>query len=66
MSVIQPDPQVWPECSECGFAYVLRRCMRFTIGAGEQANNLRLEWLWQRDCKHKRANVEIATKEPTP
>lgn len=43
------DPQVWPACSQCQMAYVLRRCMRFTD------STLVAEWLWQRDCNHKNA-----------
>ena len=57
---ITPDPEVWPVCTECHVPAVLRRMM--VLGAG----STHWEWLWQRDCKHKRANVEIATKEPTP
>lgn len=49
----QPNPRCWPECSECGVAYVLRNCV--TFGA-----ELKYQWLWQRDCKHKKADGRIA------
>ena len=39
------DPQVWPQCSECGVAYVHRRGLSFTDG---------WRWYWQQDCKHGR------------
>lgn len=41
---VQPNPTVWPECSECGVAWVLRRAFTLTQGT---------MWVWQRDCKHK-------------
>lgn len=40
-----PDPQVWPECSECHTAYVMRRGLSFSKG---------WMWVWQQDCKHGR------------
>lgn len=42
---LMPDPEVWPECSECHVAYVLRRCLSLSQG---------YVWLWQQDCKHGR------------
>lgn len=53
---VQPDPAVWPECSECGAAYVLRRCIVFSGDPGYR-------WFWQRDCKHKKAEARIARRE---
>ena len=47
---------VFPRCAECGVAYVLRRCFTYAIdglaGSGWQ-------WLWMRDCKHKKVHPEI-------
>lgn len=53
---LQPDPTAWPECAECGVTYVLRRCIVFGDETGYR-------WLWQRDCKHKKADAVIARKE---
>lgn len=40
-------PEVWPQCSECGIAYVYRRGLSFTAPEG-------WIWLWFQDCKHGR------------
>lgn len=48
----QPTPTVWPRCSECDVDYVLRRCFVFNGRTG-------YDWLWQRDCKHKKADAAI-------
>ena len=45
-------PLVYPICSVCECPYVLRRCFIFGRGA--------IEWLWQRDCKHKTAPATTA------
>jgi hypothetical protein len=42
---LMPDPEVWPECSDCHTAYVMRRALSFTKGR---------VWVWQQDCKHGR------------
>ena len=47
---IMPDPQVWPKCSTCDVAWVLRRALSITKG---------WIWVWQRDCKHKQAEPVI-------
>lgn len=47
----QPNPRAWPACSECDVPWVLRRGMTFS------ATDLAYRWLWQRDCKHKKAPV---------
>lgn len=44
------SPAVWPACSECDVAYVLRRMMSIREG---------WLWLWQRDCKHKNAEAVV-------
>lgn len=53
---VQPDPKVWPECSECGVAWVLRRAMQFPKG---------YIWVWQRDCKHRKAKPRLNTEART-
>lgn len=53
MSGIQPNPEVWPECSECHAAYVLRLAWVF-------GNDVKHKWFWQQDCKHGRKG----TKQP--
>jgi len=50
------DHDIWPECSECGAAYVHRRCLQFS------AEGLNWRWLWQQDCKHGRKS----TPQPAP
>ena len=56
--MVSDDPNpivtVYPECSECGTAYVFRRCYSLT---GPHF------WAWQRDCKHKTAEPRIAGTE---
>lgn len=52
MSEVQPNPSTWPECSECGTAWVLRRALSMSKG---------WMWVWQRDCRHKRAEPVIHT-----
>lgn len=52
MSDPQPNPTVWPKCSECAMAYVLRRMLSFTEG---------YRWVWQRDCNHKSAEAVVET-----
>lgn len=47
------DPQAWVECSECGTAWVLRRALTWSAGAPEWT------WIWQRDCKHKKADPRL-------
>lgn len=47
-----PEVKAYPKCSECGTAFVLRLCFHF--GAGDLGHG----WLWQRDCKHKKAEPE--------
>ncbi len=55
-----PNPEVWPRCSECKVDYVLRRAVVFVT----KPNWLRRlmitnEWVWQRDCKHRKAAPEV-------
>lgn len=50
---VQPNPTVWPECSECGAAWVLRRAFTLTQGT---------MWVWQRDCKHRKAEPRLNTE----
>lgn len=50
-------PPAWPQCPECGLPWVMRRSLRFTP-AGPSA--ITPEWLWQRDCKHRKVEPIIA------
>lgn len=43
----QPSPEVWPECSDCHTAYVLRRAWSFGAAVSHR-------WVWMQDCKHGR------------
>ena len=43
-----PRVTVWPVCSTCEVAYVLRQCL---VPEGE--------WRWFRDCKHRGADQVI-------
>lgn len=58
MTDVMPSPQTWPVCSECDTDYVLRRCFVFRDGG------IVSEWLWQRDCKHKKAEAKIHPEAP--
>jgi hypothetical protein len=40
------DPTYWPACPDCETAWVLRRGLSISKG---------WTWVWQCDCKHKRA-----------
>ena len=55
---LMPEPVMWPECSECGAAYVMRRGLSLSKG---------WLWHWARDCKHKKAEPIIANADgPLP
>jgi hypothetical protein len=43
-----PVVKVYPLCSECRAPYVLRHGFNLSNGCKET-------WIWQRDCKHKKA-----------
>jgi len=47
----QPDPEIWPVCGECSAPYILRRCHDLFNGISR--------WLWQTDCKHRKAAAII-------
>ena len=62
VTVVQPDPKIWPICGECKTPYVLRRCMQFgfvTRDDGLKAGELHAIWAWQIDCKHKKVDAEL-------
>jgi hypothetical protein len=42
----------YPICGECKTPYILRRTYVLAFKKGERSSN---RWLWQRDCKHKKA-----------
>lgn len=46
-----PRVVAYPKCEECGAAFVLRMC--FSFGTSDLTH----DWLWQRDCKHKKAGI---------
>lgn len=59
-----PDPEAWPRCSECKIDYVLRRAVVFGVGRdGSRSMTIATQWVWQRDCKHRRANTEVARRD---
>lgn len=51
-----PVVTYYPRCAECETAFVLRRCLSLSRGA---------VWLWQRDCKHKKADLEVVAPDGT-
>lgn len=53
--------KAYPKCSECDTAYVLRKAFVFhtTSGKGTKKATLNEEWVWQRDCKHKKATPKL-------
>lgn len=55
-----PKPKAWPQCSECKTAYVLRRAIVFSGRNGSRRMHISTEWVWQRDCKHRKAAPEVA------
>lgn len=57
-------PKAWPQCSDCKAAYVLRRAIVFASKPGSRKATIRPEWVWQRDCKHRRAAPEIYPPPP--
>lgn len=57
-------PKAWPQCSDCKAAYVLRRAIVFASKPGPRKATMRHEWVWQRDCKHRRAAPEIYPPPP--
>lgn len=69
---LNPQPQAWPACAECKEPFVLRHAIVFTRGERPTAgstgpfvrNTLGFEWTWQRDCKHRRAEVITQVAKP--
>jgi hypothetical protein len=47
-----PQPLVYPRCSECSEPAVYKRFLSFATG--------KFTWAWARDCKHKKAPLEMA------
>lgn len=52
---IMPNPQVYPKCGapDCNRPYVLRR------GIVLKGPSWVEEWVWARDCKHKKAAAKM-------
>lgn len=48
MGNAMPKVRAYPLCSACAAPYVLRLVFIVLPKAGQ-------DWLWQRDCKHKKA-----------
>lgn len=46
---LHPQIDVFPACTNCGVAYVLRRGLIMNMGTGD----LRVDWAWQKDCRPK-------------
>ena len=61
MANAMPKVKVYPLCSECRAPYVLRRAFVLNIGKQETTGGAR--WIWQRDCKHKKA-VPLSSASP--
>lgn len=57
---MNPQPKVFPQCSECKTAFVLRRAIVFSGRNSSRPIRLTNEWVWQRDCKHRKAAPEVA------
>lgn len=51
-----PEVRSYPKCSACGTPYILRYVFIVLPEPGA-------EWIWQRDCKHKKARP-VAVTEP--
>lgn len=51
-----PVIKAYPVCVGCKTPYVLRYGISLSNGAA---------WYWYRDCKHKTAEAEIMTMEPS-
>jgi hypothetical protein len=52
-----PEVRAYPKCSACGAPYILRYVFIVLPEPGA-------EWLWQRDCKHKKAPAVGVVAEP--
>lgn len=60
MSTAMPKVRAYPVCSECRAPYVLRHAI-FVFDAQMKATPGK--WVWQRDCKHKKA-VPLSSASP--
>ncbi len=49
----QPKIKAYPKCNTCDVAYVLR--LAHVLGDQRWTH----EWVWQRDCKHKKAPPKL-------
>lgn len=47
---LYPAIDVFPACSKCGVAYVLRRSEIVNLATGD----IRTDWAWQKDCQPKK------------
>ena len=60
-TALNPQPTSCPYCSECGIDYVLRRAIVFNAKPGSRSMTIHSEWVWQRDCKHRKAAPKMAS-----
>jgi hypothetical protein len=56
-----PKVKAYPLCSECNTPYVLRMTFVLGLASGQKSED---RWLWQRDCKHKKAAPKVAPEAP--
>lgn len=58
---LTPQPLAYPACGTCKTPFVLRR-MVFVFTSNGKPD--RPEWLFQRDCKHKTAEIITVDERP--
>ena len=46
-----PQPRLWPVCTECQTAFNYVWGLNFMTG--------KVVWSWRRECKHKKAGMEM-------
>jgi hypothetical protein len=51
-------PKQWPACSQCDAPYLVRRAFVFNMRKGTAASR----WIWQRDCRHKKAEPKLVSE----
>jgi len=51
-----PQPRIWPVCTECDTAFSYVWGLNFSTG--------KVQWTWHRECKHKKAGMEMHDGRP--